>query len=65
MYWEIFTKDGSFFTGWSQSKNALDGNDEWKRGTMISYNSMRKTTLTLSACWVSYNFSNNDTTITI
>ena len=32
---------------------------------MMSYDSMRRTSLTLYACWISYRFTDSDTTIAI
>lgn len=65
LYWEIFSKEGSFFVGWSQASNAAEGDSKYSSGTTISYSSMKLMSLTLYACWISYKFDDNDTTLMI
>ena len=65
MYWDVFQKNGSFFAGWSQSPIAVDVDPKYYDGKKVSYDSMDYITLNLYACWITYEFSENDTQITI
>lgn len=41
LQWNIFSKEGSFFTGWSQSSNAVDGDESYSASTVFNYSTMK------------------------
>jgi hypothetical protein len=61
IYWDIFEKEGAFFVGWSPSQNAFEGDDAYSEGTTLAYSSIKAVSIDLYACWITYNFSSNDT----
>ena len=65
LYWDIFDKEGSFFIGWSKSAGASNEDEAYSQDTVVSYDSLKLRQLVLHACWLTYKFGANDTSITI
>lgn len=66
IYWEVFKQEGAIFLGWSPSKQKTDIPDlNYGESKQFTYETLDQMTLHLYACWTFYQFSNEDTQITI